>query len=256
MSSLKLTLGFLLSLFCFTSIAWAGEEVVPVEATVGGAAHFFTGNLQKDTPMHYGLKLDLEAVISKEMIKKHKKKIPKNYRKYASKLDSVNYSPLPWLPDTILISPMESSQVYGAIWSFIGIGTGLGKGAIRLQIGIDLNLAAMYIHSDKDLSTLGKNGTSTTGLTGATSTMMNTDQENTTLFLRPGLGGEVSLRINLGKSFGISAGWKSHVFIPQKINGGILETGGFSTNANQIWHMGQGFVLLHFTFPYKVRVPG
>jgi hypothetical protein len=255
MSNPKFLLSLLICL-CFLSPAFAGEEVVPVEATVGGAGHFFTGNLQKDTPIHYGLKLDLEAVISKELIKKHKKKIPKNYRKYAGKLDSVNYSPLPWLPDTLLISPMPTSQVYGAIWSFIGIGTGLGKHAIRLQVGIDLNLAAMYIHSDKDLSTLGKSQSNSTGLSGASANAMTTDQENTTILLRPGLGAEVSLRINLGKSFGISAGWKSHLFIPQKINGGILETGGFSTNANQIWHMGQGFVLLHFTFPYKVRVPG
>ncbi len=243
----KLTLLFLM-IFNLPYALWAGEETVPVEATVGPAGHIFFGNLQQDTPYHYGFKLDLEAIISKQLIMKHKKKIPKKYRGYAGKIDSVSYRPAPFIPETVLISPLEVTQVYGAIWKFLGIGTGLGPEKLRLNIGVTLNLAALYIHSDKDLSgDLSKKSS-------LTSTVMETATENTTYFIRPGLGAEASLTFMPTNSFGLSIGWKSHAFIPQKINGGILDFGGFSGSDNNLWHIGQGFVTLHIRFPFKTRI--
>ncbi len=237
--------------FLFLSMpAYADKETVPVEATVGPAAHIFFGNIQKDTPYHYGLKLDLEAIISKQMIMKYKGKIPKKYRKYAGKVDSVSFRPAPYIPETLIISPLETTQVYGMIWKFLGLGTGFGPEMLRVNLGVTLNFAAMYIHSNRDLSgDLSKQNSAS-----LSNNAMENITENTTYFVRPGLGAEASITFMPTKSFGLSAGWKSHLFIPQRLNGGIFDTGGFSGADNNLWHIGQGFVTLHIQFPFKVKI--
>ncbi|MHB8878654.1 MAG: hypothetical protein ACYC8T_33560, partial [Myxococcaceae bacterium] len=70
----------------------------------------------------------------------------------------------------------------------------------------------------------------------------------TTHFVRPGLDFKIEAELMASKSFLVSLGWASQVYIPQKL-------GEFGINErpleDSIFHVGQAFLKLHFRMPYE-----
>jgi len=215
----------------FSPAAHAAKVTVPIDIGVGPSVLTWTGALAEDQVWHTGLSISAAAIIDKKTLKKHKKKIPKQYRKQVMKMDEVRIGYM-LVPDTLVISPRrEHTAMYGVTWSPVSMGVPLSDGPVRLRAGADLLLTYTYI--DSDLASLG-----------------------TTHFLRPGLGLGADLEVPLSESFLISLHWRSGIYIPQRVGGnlmelGILEDGGTS---GAIWHVGQGSVQLHYRFPYSTRI--
>ena len=191
---------------------------IPVEIGVGPSTQTFFGTLAKQQSRHYGLKLDLAAVIDKAIIKKFKKKIPKKYRKLSKKIGEVRFRPwpLPLIPTTIMISPSDTNPNYGAIWDTFGVGTSLGP------ISLNINLPLVY-------SYIG---------------YMEGTQNRSMHLLRPSLSAGAALNLQFTKQLGLTVGWRSYFMPPQPIGGSISE---FSSETdNSVWHMGQGYLTLNF----------
>lgn len=209
-----------------TKKAASGPTTVPVDFGIGPAFHWISGPIQDDRAPHFGIKLSLAAIIDKQTLQENKGRIPKQYRSMVSKLGEVRYTPTVFIPDTIFISPPtrdETTAMYGASWRPFGIGFPLIRSP-RLRIGAEVDLTYAYI--DGEESGLG-----------------------VTHFLRPGLALLADLEIPLSKTFLISIGWSSGLYIPQEVGGDIFAIGDLE---DSIWHIGQAFVQLHFRFPYAV----
>ncbi len=221
----------LLFVLLFSPSAHAAKVTVPIDIGLGPSALTWTGPLADDQMWHTGLSISAAAIIDKKTLKKHKKKIPKQYRKQVMKMDEVRIGYM-LVPDTLVISPRrDHTAIYGVTWSPVSMGVPLSDGPVRLRAGADLLLSYAYI--DSDLEALG-----------------------TTHFLRPGLGLGADLDLPLSESFLISLHWRSGIYIPQRVGGNLMELGvsaGGGTG-DAIWHVGQGSVQLHYRFPYSTRI--
>ena len=128
---------------------------------------------------------------------------------------------------------LGSTGIYGVTWRPVSLGVPLVGGkkptswretnssSINLQVGLLLTYA--FIYSDLDVIP-------------------------TTHFLRPGLDFKIEAELMASKSFLVSLGWASQVYVPQQL-------GGFGINEqpldNYIFHVGQAFLKLHFRTPYE-----
>jgi len=205
----------------------AAKVKVPVDLGLGPAGYHFFGAVGDDQPVHYGLKISLEAVIDKELIKRNRSKIPASYRAMAGSMEEVRFSPSIFIPDALIISPkLEQTGIYGVTWRPVGLNVPLIKSGVRLTVGAALLLTYAFLYSD----TLP-----------------------TTHFVRPGLDLGAELEIPITKSFLVSLGWSSGLYVPQKL--GELGMGTLPDELDQtIWHAGQGFLQLHFRFPYETKI--
>lgn len=200
----------------------------PVDVGIGPAAFFFFGPVFADQPLHTGLKINVEAVLDKEWLRKHQALIPRKYRKQALQSDEIRFSPavLALIPESLIISPKyRNTGIYGATWKPVGIGLPLSSSPVRFSVDAGLLLTYAYVYSD--LETLG-----------------------TTHFLRPGLKLGADLEFQLSESFLISIGWDSAVYIPQRL-GTFSQTKPLSES---IFHVGQAYLMFHFRFPYSTRL--
>jgi len=218
------------------SPAFAATATVPIDIGVGPAAYWFFGPLtdNRGAMPHFGLKINLLAVIDQETIKANRDRIPANYRKMAEKMTEVRISPSIFIPESFIISPkvdaLGGTGVYGVTWRPLGVGIPLLGGAkpgswqksstsIDLKAGLLITYAFIY-----------------------------SDFLPTTHFIRPGLDLCLEIEAMASKSFGISFGWASQIYIPQKL-------GEFGINVRpleeSIFHVGQAFLKLHFRTPYE-----
>jgi len=204
--------------------ASAAKLTVPVDVGVGPAFYWIQGPVADDQPVHFGLKLSIAAVIDQETIRKNQRRIPAQYRKLAKSMDEVRYSPSLLIPDALIISPkIKNTGLYGITWRPVGLSVPLTKGAARLRLSSGLLLPYAFLHS----ATLP-----------------------TTHFVRPGLDLLADLEIAVTKSFLVSFGWSSGLYIPQKLGGF-----GFTTKLDEtMWHLGQGFLMFHVRFPYSTSI--
>jgi hypothetical protein len=213
-------------LLLFTPVESSAATVeIPVDIGIGPAAHFITGPIQDDQLVHTGLVISVQAIIDKAVIKKYKKRIPEKYRQLALSMDEVRFSPSIFIPDTLIISPgYANTGIYGVSWRPIGMGVPFVKSNnFRLGVNAGLRLTYLFIHSSSLASP--------------------------THFLRPGIDLKGNCEIPFSKSFLVSIGWNSQVYIPQKVGGGIASVG---TLDESIWHVGQAYLKFHYRFPYKV----
>lgn len=219
----------LLSCLLLPGAAVARRSVTaPVDVGIGPAAFFFFGPVFEDQPLHTGLKLNVEAVLDKEWLRKHQALIPRKYRSQALKSNEIRFSPavLALIPDSLIISPKyRNTGIYGATWKPVGLGLPLSSSPVRLSVDAGLLLTYAYVYSD--LEALG-----------------------TTHFLRPGLQLGADLEFQLSKSFLISIGWDSALYIPQRV-GTFSET---KPLGESIFHVGQAYLMFHFRFPYTTRL--
>ncbi|MFY0574868.1 hypothetical protein ACN28S_11300 [Cystobacter fuscus] len=217
----------LLLLLLLPGVAAAQRRVTaPVDFAVGPAAFFFFGPVFEDQPLHTGLKLNVEAVLDKEWLKKNQALIPRQYRAQALKSGELRFAPAitALIPDSLLISPKyKNTGIYGATWKPLGVGLALSPSPVRLSLDAGLLLTYAYLYSD---------------------TLENTH------FLRPGLQLGADLEFQLGKGFLLSIGWASALYVPQRL-GSFLEVGPLE---DSIFHVGQAYLLLHFRVPVSTRL--
>ena len=204
------------------------KVTVPVDLGVGPALNHFFGPIGDEQQFHYGLKLDLAAIINQKVIRQNRNRIPKKYRGLASKIKEMRYYPFWWIPDTIIVSPkLEDTAMYGITMRPLHLGLSLfNAGPLNLRVSAGLLLTYLYIDSD------------------------NFKNEEVMHFLRPGADVRGELTLKLSRAFLISAGWSSGFYIPQAVDDpdvGMWDVGDIE---NSIWHNGQGFLMLHFRFPY------
>jgi len=151
-----LTLFFIIIL---TSASWAQtgktkktEIEIPVNIGIGPALFWIPGVVDRE--LHTGAQLELYAAITPKVLQENKNKIPKKYQKYVSMEDELHIRPL-WLgliPKYIVISPGEENSMYGAIWSFFGLGINLWKNKlIKSDLSVNLpSITYLYAYGDND----------------------------------------------------------------------------------------------------------
>ncbi len=203
-----------------------GPVKIPVDIGVGPATHFVTGPVMQEQLVTTGIEFSIEAIIDHKIIKRFKNRIPPQYRKMALSLDEVRISH-PLIPHTFYVSPKgvggATVGMYGLALRPVALGIPLLKGGFKVDLDLGLRLAYAYIDSDA----LG-----------------------TTHFLRPGLDPKLEAEVPFSKSFLVSFGWCSQLYVPQAVGGGIFEVGPLD---EAIWHLGEGFVQFHFRVPYTYR---
>jgi hypothetical protein len=221
--------------------SFAGRLKVPVDVGIGPAGYWFFGPLMDNrgaTP-HFGLKLNVYAVIDDEYIESHRNEIPPKYVKMAEGITEVRITPSFLIPDSLIISPkidspnFGSTGIYGITWRPLSIGfplTGRKKpGAWKKSSGhLDLRLGLIftYAYIYSDFPTIP-----------------------TTHFVRPGLDFMLEMEVAASSSFLISLGYAQQVYLPQK-----LGEFGFGPLDQSIFLVGQGFLKFHFRFPYEVSI--
>lgn len=206
---------------------------VPIDIGIGPAVHLFSGPLAEDQPLHYGLVVSLEAVLDQETLKRFKKQIPKQYRQAVQQMDEVRVSPSVLIPDTLIISPkLENTGMYGISWRPVGLGFPLVSDPVRWDLGVGARLTYAWIQSD-----------GIAGVDGGAPFSMH--------LLRPGLDARTELEVPFSSRFLVSTGWDSQFYIPQTVGGAVTDVGSLDES---VWHVGQGFLKLHFRVPYQVRL--
>lgn len=197
----------------------AERPEVLLDVGVGPSANLFFGPVFNDQPVHWGLKLSLEAIANQAAIQRNLRRVPKQYRSRASKMKEVRLKPLWFLPDTLFISPpVNGTGMYGVNFAPIGFGVAAGETA-RVSLGANLAVTYAYLFSNRI---------------------------PTTHFLRPGISVDLEFELAPVKSFAISTGWQSTFYIPQQ-----LGSFGVGPIDQSIFHVGQAFLKLHFRTPYK-----
>jgi len=206
--------------------ARSNEITLPVNIGIGPAAFTLTGPVADDQFWHPGLRIDVFALISPELIRQNLHRVPKQYRKMAAGIKTeLRYSPLWYLPESLIISPsFNNTGIFGVNFNPISLTLPLSQSP-RFSLAAGLLLSYAYISSD----TL----------------------PSPTHFLRPGLGLKAELEVPFSDSFLISIGWQSSLYPPQEVGGPVFALGELD---NSIWHIGQAFLLLHFRFPYTTQL--
>jgi hypothetical protein len=202
-----------------------GPVEIPIDIGIGPAAHLITGPVFQDRPVHTGIAFSAEAILDNKALRRLKNRIPSQYRKQVLQMDELRISHM-LIPRTLYISPAigdATTGMYGIGFRPISVGIPLLRDPVRLELDLGLVLSYAYLHS--------------------------TTLPSPTHFLRPGVDPGVELEIPFSEDFLISFGWRSQLFIPQPVGGSVLAVGPLD---EAIWHIGQGFLKLHFRFPYEV----
>ncbi|WP_146973489.1 hypothetical protein [Lujinxingia vulgaris] len=209
---------------------------IPVQIGVGPAGVMvgspslssgYGGDVYDDQPIHLGVRIDLEAVITSDLVREHPKVVPRQYRNQLLAAGEVRYRPgiAAILPRSVYFSPkIWDTGMYGATWSLLGAGLALSPSPFRVSLGASLIGTALFMHSD----TL----------------------PSPTFFVRPGIDITLDFEIQAARDFGLSFGWSSMVHLPQPVGGSVLEMGSFDEGS--IWHIGQFYVQGNFRFPYHI----
>jgi len=211
--------------------ALAEPITVPVDVGVGPAAYVINGPVFDDQPIHTGLKLSVQAIIDQATIRAHQDRIPPSYRQQALRMREVRYTPSIFIPDTLIISPkIRNTGIYGVTWRPLSIGLPvIDEDSVRLRLAAGLLLTYAFLYSDLP-------------------------EIPTTHFLRPGIDLGAELEIAITPSFLVSLGWSSGFYVPQGLGtfglGAFGERQDWDALRQTLWHFGQGFVKLHFRFPY------
>ncbi|MHB8878660.1 MAG: hypothetical protein ACYC8T_33590, partial [Myxococcaceae bacterium] len=127
---LKVSLLFLV----LPGVSFAAKATVPIDIGVGPAAYWFFGPLtdNRGSLPHFGLKINVLAVIDQETLKANRDKIPSQYKKMAERMTEVRISPSIFIPESFIISPKTDSLggtgVYGVTWRPISLGVPLVGG--------------------------------------------------------------------------------------------------------------------------------
>lgn len=229
-------LGLFALILAAPGVCVAGKPTtIDLNIGLGPSFYMFTGPIQEEQVPHFGLRLGLFAVPPRDVVRRKTRKASKRVKKALRNVDELRISHF-LIPQALIISPGEHTQMYGATWRPLGINLPLLK-APRLTVGT--GLVATYAFIDTDYGD------------DAPDNADKLPPEGSTHFLRPGLTANAELEVPLGKAFRISLGWESAFYIPQELGKGIFEIGDASKG---IWHVGQVYVLFNLRTPYQTRI--
>lgn len=212
----------------------ATADTVPLEISTGPSLFYLdqsplrrTGDpFETDQPVHTGWHLEIAAVIDSEWAEDHPEYVPPERRAQLRRLETVRYAPpyLAAIPRSLFLSPkLGDTGVYGATWELLHIGAGTRFGDLHVGVGAGLLMTYAFVDSD-----------------GLPSSFH---------LLRPGVDLGLSARLPITDTVGLTAGWSSHLYLPQKIGGGLFEVGDAGEN---LWHVGEPYVLLNYRFDYPL----
>ncbi len=229
-----LVIGAIATCIAIAVPASAAATEVPVEVATGPSFYNLDrpqlggepNALAADQPWHFGWRLEIAAVIDREWARENPEYIPEQHRERLQRVERVRYSPafLSFIPRSLFISPkVHNTGIYGATWELLHAGIGATFGDARLNVGAGLLATYTFIHSETLPSPFH--------------------------FIRPGVDLGAYLFVPFGNGIGLSVGWDSHMYIPQRIGGGVFEIGGAREN---LWHIGEASLALHFTVPYQL----
>jgi hypothetical protein len=215
----------------------SGPLVVPVEVAVGPIALVPSSPLLLDQPVFGGIRVEVAAVVDRELIRAHASRLPAWARGVAGSVNEVKVRPswLALLPEELVISPqVANTGMYGAIWRPFGVSLSLlEQPGFRVFAGAAVDAVALVIHS----TTVGVPAGAAPGA------------QSLTLVLRPGLNATLAGEWIVSKEWRLSAGWASDVFVPQAIGRAPWEM--FPVE-NALFHLGGPYLMVHGRFPFTV----
>lgn len=212
----------------YAGVASADRITILADIGVAPAVHLVNGPFDTHHEPNYGLKLSLQGIIDREVIRRNKHRVPKKYRSYIARARELRISPFWYLPDTLFISPKAGdSQMYGVSFRPIGIGLALGA---KPRLGLSAGAVLTYAWYQSDAL----------------------DDGSGTHFLRPGVELRLDFEIPFSRTFLMSLGWASTFYLPQEIGGFGFPDDNWATRT--IWHIGQGYLMFHFRFPYSTNI--
>lgn len=207
-------------------LARAERVQVPVDVGIGPAGYWITGPIADDQWPHYGLKLSVQAILDQQLLRREQRRIPPAYRDMITRMHEIRFSPSILIPDSLILSPkipQTHTGIFGITWKPLSAGIPFGDGPVRLSLDAGVVLTSFY-----EYSTVLSN----------------------TFFLRPGLDLQADLELMATPNFGLSIGWDSSFYVPERV-GHFFEIGPLNED---IWHVGQAYVKLHFRFPYEANL--
>lgn len=204
------------------------EVEIPINVGMGPSLFWLPG-IVDDRDWHTGVRLDLYAVLDQPTIKKFKNRIPKKFRGMATAQREIHISPMIMylVPDAIIISPGDSSSIYGATWTLFGIGLNLVDTPF-LEASANLDLPSLtYLW--------------------ASSTANNPD--NTHLF---GIGASPSLNslVHLSDNWLLGLSYYHTVQLPLTMGAYQRDSG----PEKQWTHFGEISAMLHYRFPMRQTI--
>jgi len=200
---------------------------IPVQVGVGPSGVMVNGGVFDDQPIHLGVRIDLEAIVTSDLVREHPKVVPRQYRNQLLAAGEVRVRPLiaALLPTAVYFSPkFRNTGMYGATWSLFPLGQSLRLSSLRVRISGSPIATAFFMHSDTLASP--------------------------TFFVRPGIDINLDVEIPVARDFGLSFGWSSMLHLPQRIGGPVFEMGSFDEGS--IWHIGQLYLQGNFRFPHSI----
>ena len=208
---------------------------IPIDVGVGPILLVPNAPLFSDQPVFTGLTLHIEAVIDKELIRKNRDRIPRQWRGAARNLNELRVRPwwMAFIPEELVISPaLFRTGMYGAVWRPLGAGLTFFDAPVRLAASAAIDVAYLFIHSS-----------------AVPAGRVPAGSQSITHFLRPGLNLTLLAELPITESFLVSTGWSSDVFVPQPLGGAPWE---IFPLQDALWHLGGPFLEVHFRFPYRV----
>ena len=213
---------------------------IPVQVGVGPAGNILAGptfpslrfgnDIYDDQPIHFGLRLNITAVIEPELVRRHPGLVPRSVAHQIIQSGGVRYRPgvLALVPRTVYLQPpFGDAMSLGATWSVIGLGLSPVQSPVRLTLGGSLIGTLLYIRTPSLVA-------------------------NNYLFARPGVELNLDVEIPFSERFLISVGWSSMIHIPQTLQeSGAAMFGMGGLTRNSLWHIGQFYVQGHVRVPYK-----
>lgn len=205
-------------------VASAGELEVPLEIGVGPATHTWAGPVGTDQLIHGGVVLTTDFVLDRAWLRENKERVPERWRSLAGVVDEVRIRPLPFLPESLIVSPrMNDTGMVGASWRPISVGVPLITSPVR--VGVDAGLRL-------------------TGLVMWTRTLPTPTDPKTTFFLRPGLDLGADAVLPIDDVLSLRLGTDAHAYVPQGIG-----TFGVGQRGERMWFVWRTFL------EFRVRIP-
>ncbi len=227
----KISLVLVLLLFLPLSVVAKRSVDLPLNIGFGPAFNYFPQIISDDQMIHYSLKLNMYAVLDRELIEQNKARVPKKYRGFIEGKDEIKITYI-FIPESIIISPeYRHTGIYGANFRPLSIGIPLLKSKdFKSNINLGINITYMFIHSDTIF-----------------------DKSGSMNFFRPGINIQLDNNIRISKKFLFSFGIDTYFYIPQEIRDGspILEIG---NSQRWIWFCGQPYLMVNLRLPYKTKI--
>lgn len=201
--SLLLRLSFVLivlPLFCLTTEIYA--EKIPIAIGTGPILYRLHSSPEDGLHNYQGYSLYAKAIVSKEMIQRNKKKIPKKFRRFAKSTREIRIGSF-WLPSELIISPKNADNnlsMFGLTWRNFSIGIPLSFGPFTLAPSASLLFTYLYF----DLEAA--------------------ERSYNMHFIRPGVDLRLTLTTKLGDQAELAIGAAGNYYIPQEFETDSIHT--------------------------------